>query len=118
MPRRDRPFRRGVTARGGHPLDPLDPDLLEDRPAVVPPGSRVDARLGVLHVPRLAVGTGFCGACTTFSTFAYEALRLGEKSQPRQGVAYVVGSVLACLLGAGAGLALASIGWRGLLSRR
>lgn len=43
------------------------------------------------------VGTGFCGAFTTFSTFAVEAV---EQRSPR----YVAVSVLLCLAAAGVGL--------------
>ena len=45
------------------------------------------------------LGVGFCGALTTYSTFAVQTSRLG----PRRGAAYaaltVVGAVMACALG-------------------
>jgi fluoride exporter len=48
------------------------------------------------------VGTGFCGALTTYSTFALQTVEL-----PRaRAVGYALGSVLAGLLAAAAGLAL------------
>ena len=64
---------------------------------------------GLPRLPLLALGAGFCGAYTTLSTVTYETLRLGEEGAPAHGVANVVGSVLGCLLGAGAGLALAAL---------
>ncbi|HEX8630070.1 MAG TPA: fluoride efflux transporter CrcB [Catenuloplanes sp.] len=41
------------------------------------------------------VGTGFCGALSTYSTFGYETLRLVEDGAHRYAVANVLGSVLA-----------------------
>jgi CrcB protein len=46
------------------------------------------------------LGTGFCGAFTTYSAFAVKAVELG----PRQGAAYTVLTV-------GLALAAASLGW-------
>src|SRR5262245_37858873 len=55
----------------------------------------------------LLLGTGFCGGFTTFSTFSYETLKLMQDGKWWAAAAYVVGSVLAGLLGVGVALNLA-----------
>lgn len=50
-----------------------------------------------------AVGTGFCGALTTFSTLGYETLRLAEDGSYRDAAGNVVVTLVAGLLAAGAG---------------
>ena len=55
---------------------------------------------------RTIVGTGFLGAYTTFSTYAYETVRVGTVPRRRLAVAYAFGSVVASVLAAAAGLAI------------
>jgi fluoride exporter len=58
---------------------------------------------------RTVAGTGFLGAYTTFSTYAYETVRVAADRPSRRGlaVAYASGSVVASVLAAVVGLALA-----------
>jgi len=60
---------------------------------------------------RLLLVTGFLGGYTTFSSFAFDALRLVEEGRPGEAALYVVGTtlvgLLACAAGIGVGRALA-----------
>jgi len=58
---------------------------------------------------RAALTIGFLGAYTTFSTFAYETLRLGEDGAPARAVLYVVASVCLGVLAAWTGSALGRV---------
>ena len=55
---------------------------------------------------RTVVGTGFLGAYTTFSTYAYETIRAGEDGHRTVAVAYALGSVVASVLAAVIGLVI------------
>jgi len=53
------------------------------------------------------VGTGFCGALTTYSTFGYETVRLVEDGVRLYALANVVVSVAAGIAAAALGFAVA-----------
>ncbi|MFB7779674.1 fluoride efflux transporter CrcB [Streptomyces bauhiniae] len=60
---------------------------------------------------QLLLGTGLCGALTTYSTFSYETLRLTEDGARFLAAANVVASVVAGLGAAFVGTALAEAIW-------
>ncbi len=57
-----------------------------------------------------AVGTGFCGALTTYSTFSYETVRLVEDGSTRFAALNALGSLAIGLTAAWAGAVVAGIG--------
>ncbi|MDB5098105.1 MAG: camphor resistance protein CrcB [Cyanobacteria bacterium RYN_339] len=59
---------------------------------------------GVPDVWRLAVGVGFCGAFTTFSTFGFETLALLREGRYAAAALYVLASNLL-------GFGCAALGW-------
>ncbi len=59
----------------------------------------------------LLLGTGLCGALTTYSTFSYETLRLAESGARLFAVLNVAASVVAGLGAAFAGITVAEALW-------
>ena len=66
--------------------------------------TRLQERLPLSSYRRPALGTGLCGALTTYSTFSYETLRLAEDGAGLFAVANVMVSVPAGLGAAFAGV--------------
>ena len=64
---------------------------------------------GLGNVPKTVLGTGFCGAYTTFSTFSYETVRLVEEGAFLEAALNVVASLGVGLLAAAAGLGIAAV---------
>jgi len=64
---------------------------------------------GFPETPRVVLGTGFCGAYTTFSAFSVEVVRLIEKGEIDLAFRATAGTVFVCAAAAGIGLALAAI---------
>lgn len=63
------------------------------------------------HQVQALVGTGFCGALSTYSTFSYETLRLAEGGSVRLALANVTLSVVAAAGAAFAGAGIAHLLW-------
>ena len=62
--------------------------------------------VGLGKVPEAVLGTGVCGAYTTFSTFSYETVRLAEERALRPAALHVAASLGLGLLAVLGGLAL------------
>lgn len=60
------------------------------------------------ETPAIVLGTGFCGAYTTFSTFSVDTVRLIEEAAFGDVARNVVGSVVVAMVAAAAGLATAA----------
>lgn len=95
------------------PLDPQEPHGWRVDGSNVATAGYVDHRqlLGpgegpvFPKVPRVVLGTGFCGAYTTFSTFTFETVRLLEEGGVAEALRNAAGSLLAGSLAAAAILA-------------
>jgi CrcB protein len=69
--------------------------------------------LGLYHgfptAPKIVLGTGFCGAFTTFSTFSFETVRLVEEGASGAALCNLVATATTCAAAAALGLALAAL---------
>ncbi|MHB8512443.1 MAG: fluoride efflux transporter CrcB [Actinomycetota bacterium] len=58
---------------------------------------------------KVILGTGFCGAYTTFSTFTFETVRLAEEGAMNEAFRNAAGTLVVCLVGSIAGFTLGAL---------
>jgi CrcB protein len=73
---------------------------------------------GVRRGMRLTLGTGVLGGFTTYSTFMVETADRLRNGHAPLALAYLVGSVIFCLLAAGLGISLTARAHRARRTRR
>jgi CrcB protein len=61
----------------------------------------------ISEMMRLAIGTGFVGAYTTFSTFAFESTSLADQGAGLEAILYLLGSLVLGVLAVKLGMILA-----------
>jgi fluoride exporter len=61
------------------------------------------------EVPKVVLGTGFCGSYTTFSTFTFETVRLIEEGAINEAFRNALGTLLTGAAAAAVGLGLAAL---------
>jgi CrcB protein len=101
-----------VGAAVGAPLRYLSDRAIQTRhDSVFPWGTFAVNVGGASPQIQLALGTGLCGALTTYSTFSYETLRLLEDDSRLFAAANIVASIVAGLGAAFLGVATGQAIW-------